>query len=360
MRLNDIILSFILLVPLWACGTQNKEQSGKGNEGLLQEPEVNIVEVMTLQKTDFAREIISNGRLSALHKATLRFGTQGIIESISVKNGQMVQAGAQVAYLYHTDLSLALEAAETAMQKAELDLYDALASQGYATRDTTSVPATPLAVAKVRSGYQSAAVALKKAHHDLDKSLLRAPFKGKVIDLTCKEYDLAGTEPLCRLVDDSVFEVEFSVMESEYALLSIGSPVRIIPYSNNSHLYQGTVTDINPAVDKNGQLRVLARVVNDGHLLEGMNVKVTVERILSGVLVVPRSAVVIRDNMDVLFTYTDDGKAHWVYINILYSNSSSHVVTADTNRNAVLSEGDRIIVSGNLNLADESAVELKQ
>ena len=90
-----------------------------------------------------------------------------------------------------------------------------------------------------------------------------------------------------------------------------------------------------------------------------MNVKVVVERMIPGQLVVPRSAVVIRDNLDVLFTYTPDGRAHWTYVKILYSNGDSHVVTANTDRNATLNEGDQVIVSGNLNLADNSEVTLK-
>jgi len=76
-------------------------------------------------------------------------------------------------------------------------------------------------------------------------------------------------------------------------------------------------------------------------------------------LVVPRSAVVIRDNLDVLFTYTPDGKAHWVYVNILDSNSDSFVIEANADRNAKLSEGEQVIISSNLNLADGSAVTLK-
>ena len=90
-----------------------------------------------------------------------------------------------------------------------------------------------------------------------------------------------------------------------------------------------------------------------------MNVKVIAERSIPDQLVVPRSAVVIRDNLDVLFTWTDDGKAHWIYVTILHSNGDSYAVEANRNRNASLSEGDKVIISGNLNLADNSEVALK-
>ena len=83
------------------------------------------------------------------------------------------------------------------------------------------------------------------------------------------------------------------------------------------------------------------------------------ERNIPDQLVVPRSAVVIRDDLDVLFTYTDDGKAHWTYVRIVASNGDSHSVVANADRGSVLSEGDRIIISGNLNLADGSDVVLR-
>ena len=150
------------------------------------------------------------------------------------------------------------------------------------------------------------------------------------------------------------------MLESEYAFISKGLPVKVSPYADPAKVLVGQVTEVNPVVDRNGQVYVTARVRNDGSLLDGMNVKVTVERLMPGQLVVPRSAVVIRDNLDVLFTYTPDGKAHWTYVNILMSNGDSHVVTANTDRAASLKEGDSVIISGNLNLADGSNVQLKK
>ena len=42
------------------------------------------------------------------------------------------------------------------------------------------------------------------------------------------------------------------------------------------------------------------------------------------------------------------------------SNTESHAVTANIDKNADLNEGDIIITSGNLNLADGSNVEIKR
>ena len=49
----------------------------------------------------------------------------------------------------------------------------------------------------------------------------------------------------------------------------------------------------------------------------------------------------------------------WTYVHTLLANTDSFVVEANISRGAELNEGDRVIVSGNLNLADGSKVVLK-
>ncbi len=353
------ICTFAAALSLSSCG--GKKASEEGRDGKLQySPQINEVEVITLERTDFARQLLSNGKLAASKKSALLFGTSGNIASINVKNGSVVGAGATIATLDRPDLRLALESADIALKKAEIDLYDFLAGQGYSARDTVSVPKDLMATARMRSGYTTAENGLSKARYDISGTVLRAPFHGRVADVKLRRYDqYSGTEPFCTIIDDRVLDVDFTVMESEYSFLSIGLPVKIRPFADEGKEYTGKITGINPSVDSKGQISVRAQVVNDGSLIDGMNVKVVVERMIPGQLVVPRSAVVIRDNLDVLFTYTPDGRAHWTYVKILYSNGDSHVVTANTDRNATLSEGDQVIVSGNLNLADNSEVTLK-
>ena len=344
-----------------ACGG-NKKTGEETRDGKLQyAPQINEVEVITLEKKDFARQLLSNGKLSAAKKSSLLFGTSGPVASINVRNGSHVQAGATIATLSRPDLKLALESAQIALEKAEIDLYDYLAGQGYSARDTLSVPKDVMATGKMKSGYTTALNGLSRARFDISGTALNAPFYGRVADVKLRRYDqYSGSEPFCTVVDDRFLDVDFTVMESEYSFLSVGLPVRIRPFADESKEYTGKITDINPSVDAKGQISVRAQVPNDGALIDGMNVKVVVERMIPDQLVVPRSAVVIRDNMDVLFTYTPDGKAHWTYVKILYSNGDSHVVTANADRNATLNEGDQVIVSGNLNLADNSEVTIKE
>ena len=355
--MKRIILIYALLFPVFV-SCDNTGDDERKDDRLRQMSENNVVTVVTLEKTDFPRQLLSNGKVVATARASLAFSSPGPLTFVPVRNGQYVTKGTVLAKVGRPDLELALESARLSLGKAEMDMYDYLVGQGYPARDTTTVPPEIMAAARMKSGFSVARNAFSRARLDMDGTVLKAPFSGRVADIRLRRHDFSGTDTFCTLVDDSSFDVDFTVMESEYSFLSKDLAVKVTPYADESLTCEGRITDMNPVVDKNGQILVRASVKGAGKLLDGMNVKVIVERIIPGVLVVPRSAVVIRDNLDVLFTYTDDGKAHWIYVNINTSNADSHVVTANTSRGAALSEGDRVIVSGNLNLADGSSVVL--
>ena len=148
-----ILLLFIIV----SCG--NNGDRGLGVNGKLQQtPAVNEVEVITLLKTEFPRQLLSNGKISAVARAHLVFSTNGPIESIYVKNGQTVSTGTTLARVARPDLKIALESAEINLRKAEFDLYDYLVGQGYTAKDTTSVPPDIMAMARMKSGYLAAAL----------------------------------------------------------------------------------------------------------------------------------------------------------------------------------------------------------
>lgn len=351
----------ILSVVSFFCSCAGRgENADDVNDGRLQyEIQVNNVDVVPLERRNFTRQLIANGRLSAVVKSSMSFMSPGVISDIYVANGQRIKAGTLIARQDSSAKSLALESARITLVKAELDYYDVLAGQGYTAADTVSVPDNVMQMAKMRSGYSAALIAMRQAELEYSGTVIRAPFDGMVADMKLHEYDNSGSDPFCTLLDDSEFDVDFMVLESEYGFIGKGLEVKIIPFFGEPRTLYGKITGINPAVDKNGQVQVKARVRNDGTLIDGMNVRVAVERSVPDMLVVPKSAVVIRDNLEVLFRYSQ-GKAHWTYVNVLMSNSTEHAVTANTERGAELAPGDSIIVSGNLNLADGSEVSLKE
>ena len=360
MTMKKILYGALAAFLLSVSGCASGNDDGQVRTGKLEyEPENNLVEVIRLERGDFTRQLIANGHLSARKKISMHFGTQAVVSEIAVRNGQSVKAGEVIASQDAEDKVLALESARISLDKAELDYLDVLAGQGYQAGDTVSVPANVRTMARVRSGYDAALVSFARAEHDWEGTVLKAPFDGKIADVKIHRYDMSGSDPFCTLIDDSVFDVDFSVMESEYPFMETGLGIKIIPFFGEGKILYGKITAVNPKVTENGHVAVTAEVANDGTLIDGMNVKIIVERTVPDMLVVPKSAVLIRDNKEVLFRYSD-GKSLWTYVNVLMSNAESHAVTANIDRGAELSPGDTVIISGNLNIADGSQVVIKE
>ncbi len=353
------LIGFLALAALClpACKGPRTEDPADASK-LVYTPEVNEVEVVTLRRQTFPMQLVANGKLAAAQRSALYFAESGQIVELPVQNGSSVARGAVLARLDDAEQRTALESARIELERTRLEYLDVLAGLGWAVADSASVPADVRDLAGIRSGYSAARNAYAKAQRALAGTVLRAPFGGKVADLKLNRWDRTGSEPFCTLIGDGSFDVAFSALESEYGFLERGLAVHVVPFGQERS-FSGRIRSINPTIDKNGQITVTASIPGGRGLLDGMNVRVTVDRDAPRQLVVPKSAVVIRDGLEVLFRHRD-GKAEWVYVHTLLANSDSYAVTANTDRGATLEEGDEVIVSGNLNLADGSRVVVKQ
>lgn len=361
MKQSYILAACLFLSALLvACGS--KEKSGEENEVGRKKYEIekNPVDTIILRKRDFNSQLLSNGKLRALNKSSLKFTNTGIITQLNGKNGSYVKKGEVIAVQDTRDALLALEQARHQMEKSRIDLEDKLLGYGYKTSDSLRIPRETMRIARIHSGYNDAEARLKSAQFSLDNRFLKAPIGGKIANLSTKVHEYPTGEEFCQIIDDNIFEVEFAVLETELNELRNGQEVAVSTFTEPEKKYSGQVTEINPTVNDKGQVMVRAQFQNPGHLIDGMNVKVHIENRIPDKLVVPKSAVLIRDNQEVLFRIDSENKATWTYVHILQSNSNSYVVVPNQEKGAELKEGDIIITSGNLNLAHGSGVMIKE
>lgn len=353
-------------LALASCGGQEKMADDEGKdegkaktETPARKPQEAVrpaeVTVMRLETSDFSHEVVSNGKLTAAEAADLSFRSPEIISYIYVRNGQRVHRGQPIAKLDVSRLENTLVQQKSALEQARLQMQDIVIGQGYDPEHPQSVPAEVMKLARVKSGMESAEASLKSTTLDIDAATLTAPIDGVVANLEAKCHNMAPTgEPFCRVIGTSAPDVEFTVLESELPLVAAGNGVEISTYSSPESV-RGTVTAVNPMVDKNGMVKVWAKAASTpSNFVDGMNVRVRIKRSLPGQLVVPKTAVVLRSDRQVVFTLDGEGRAVWNYVKTGLENLTDYTITEG------LEPGVTVITTGNINLAHESPVTVTE
>ena len=349
---------WILLVLLPSCsggGDDNPAGEEQGVVTALPEQK-NTVTVMELKRTDFDHELVSNGKVEARQYADLSFRVSSEpVAQVYVKNGDRVRKGQKIAELALFILDNKLQQARNSLAQAELDMQDVLIGQGYAPDRMQDVPAAIRELAETRSGYAQSLANYELARYEREQATLTAPFDGVIANLTGKSFNTPdASKPFCRVIGTERMEASFTVLESELPLIEEGDRVEVTPYAATLPPCKGRVTEINPMVDENGMVQVKAVVESPKRLFDGMNVRVSVKRSVPGQLVIPKTAVVLRSGKQVVFTLKD-GKAMWNYVQTGLENMTEYTVTGDG-----MEEGAQIIVTGNVNLAHEAPVVVRE
>lgn len=344
------ILVVLGVFAFLSCGNSKEEKEEENVQQILPETPAEVT-LMTLISKSFADELVSNGKLSAQKMAALRFLSQERIAKIYVKNGDVVDMGQTIASLESFTSENRLKQAKDDLERSKLELQDVLIGQGYKLNDTAKVPTEVMELIKVKSGYSRAKNQYELALFNKRNTVLKAPFKGVVANITSKPNMFPdNSKPFCNVMDLHSMEVSFSVLENEMRVLKKGNKVVVSPYAIPEMKAEGRITEINPWINENGMVEVKASVSYDKRMAEGMNVRVSIFRLLEKQWIVPKTAVVLRTGRQVVFVLKE-GKAYWHYVKTGMENATEYTITSET-----LHEGDKIIVSGNINLAHESPV----
>ena len=279
MKRKHLILAIVCLV-MASCST-NSQQATTSQEPVTAPVAVQekvIPEVKPEVKELPSNSLTATGKVKAANYTDLYFRSQEQIAHVYVKNGARVGKGQKLADLEVFALNSQLRQAEISLEQAKLELQDILIGQGYDPDHLDKVPADMMKLAKVKSGYEQAALQKENALREIENATLVAPFDGVIANLTAKPHHMAGSsEPFCRIIQTSNMEVEFQVLENELHLIKMGQKVEIVPQATTVGVQQGEICSMNPLVDEKGLIQVRARVKGNVGLMEGMNVTVRIQ-----------------------------------------------------------------------------------
>jgi RND family efflux transporter MFP subunit len=341
-------LFILLLIFLLSCNNTNTANLAEASETTISVNNVGItVSSQVLEKQVFQKQIIANGKVAAQQKSELRFKTTERIANIKVKNGQKVHKGQLLATLDNDLLANKLDKTKLDVAKANSKLQEEKIN--YSISDTITI--SILKELHIKSGYLEAQNELENAQLLFNQTILKAPFSGVVANIETKTGNyITGSDIFCTLIDQQQQDVVFSVLENEMSFIENKQALEITSFVDSDKKYIGSITEINPLVDDNGLIQIKATIKNsDNFLFDGMHVKIVINKPLTNVIVIPKEALVLRSNKEVVFTI-EDGLAKWNYVEVRDENSTSYAIKKG------LKLRDTIIISGNMNLSHDAKV----
>jgi RND family efflux transporter MFP subunit len=317
---------------------------------------VAVVAVAPARYATFVRDIRATGRLAARDQAVIKTKVGGLL-SFAPREGTSLRRGDTLLRLDAAAYELALAEARVKRREAAFRKDEMLIQFGGEAGVDTSVSAQKLRAAYLRSGLDAALQAEERAAYELSLTTLVAPFSGVVADVKVLPHqEVNPGEPICTLVNMDDLEVSFSVLEEASARLRQGQMIKVYPTAFPEEVLNARIEGLNPLVGEDGLRRVRARLLGAPGTLglsPGMTVEVSVPLPAKDYVSVPRTALVLRANREVVFVYDSlTQTAQWRYVETVMENETD----------AALSEGvkagEAVIISGNLTLDHNSPVKL--
>jgi RND family efflux transporter MFP subunit len=176
---------------------------------------------------------INSGTVEAKHQAELAFGTVGRISKIHSSVGKIVSAGALIAELENGDLKAVYDETQKELVRAA-ELYK---------NGLVSI-----------SNLESAKRANEVAHSALEKTLMKAPFKGMITSLNLKIAELYQSnttldkKSLVQIIDLEKRIVKGEIDEIDLQKIANGNTARIKIPAMNNQILNAIVTKVVPFV----------------------------------------------------------------------------------------------------------------
>lgn len=306
--------------------------------------------------------VTASAQAAAQRQAVLSARVAGRVMRLLVRENQRVGAGQLLMEIDSTEYVLNVREAEAARARAEAD-YRALTLFDDQIEDR-GVRAERDRIARAKSGYDGAQVALERAKLELARTRITAPFGGRAATINFVEgQDVNVGDEILTVIDLDPIKVEGQVLEGEVGYVSQGGNVAISFSAFPGETFTGTVATINPVVEAvTRTARVTVQVRNpDGRILPGMYAKVWIDaQEFHDRLLVPRSAVIERDRRPMLFVFDGDesvGLAKWRYVTPGLMNDSLVELLDDPETDTV-QPGEVVLTDGHLTLTHDAQVRL--
>ncbi len=317
------------------------------------------VQVVDARNIELAPGIWIAGTVISHQDARISSEVEGRIELL-VEIGDEINEGKIIAKIDDTTIRMQLEEARAEISPIEAKLnffnrqaerLNQLAKQNNAAKNRLDEVNSDRD--QMRGELSMMNTRLAQARDKLNRTTILAPFNGVVAERfkEAGEWAKIGDE-LVRLVNTEATEIQGRIQQQSATFIKKGDSIEV---TDGQARTMATVKTLVLVGDDISRLYEIRLDFDETAWLAGHAVRIKVPTAIpQNVLVVPRDALVIRENTIKVFRILEDNTAEAVYVKTGIANDMLIEVTGDIN------EGDKIVVRGNERLLPQQQVNIQQ
>lgn len=359
-----VLVALAIFLSFLSCRPQNKVEEIK-EESFGAAP----VKVFKVKKQKISEKLFYTGEIEAWKMINITPDLGGKIAKIHVEEGDRVEKGQLLAELDTRAVRLQLRQAQAALAVAEANYKDAKRNKDRMERLSQEKAVSDQQYEKVKLAYeaaeaqvQQARAAVNLASHNLDVSLMKAPFSGVVASKNAEVGDvinpmMGGFSPasgVLTLVDFSRVKTEIDVSQQDIVRIKKGQAAQLRVMALPDKVFQGYISLVNITADPLTKKFEVEVMTDNPDLILRPNTfgEVTLEvSTHENALVIPQKAVL---ESRYVFVAREDNRAERREVSLGLQNSDRIEIVKG------LREGELVVVEGNYGLEDGAEIDIRE
>ena len=348
-KMKWLIYAVIIIAILLIVFKLKSNKDELGNQVKMSQRTVDqiSVSVETVEYGTLNQNVTATGTLEAAESLTVVSETQGKIVNIFKEKGDRVSVGDVIVKVDDEVISANVLTAEANYAQFEKDIERL-------TRLSEENAVTKRDLEQTTIGMKKAKADLINAHKALKNTSITAPISGYINnDFVTQGQFLGGGSPVCEIINNEILKLNVFITEYEVFKVELGQEVDIHLTAFPGKKFIGKITSIANKADKAMKFNVEITLQNNNetHLKSGLYAEAIIPVKNEKRLLISKLAIV--GSMENPTVYiAENGKA--VKRNLIIGLSGGNSIEVLKG----LSEKEKLIVSGQLNVKDGDNVKI--
>jgi len=350
---KNITIVLIIIAALASIGfvlTKNKAEN-KAKTDIVAEKNASVsVKTTQVQTQEVSLDFLANGNFEPIQELTFSAEKSGKVISVLVKEGDYVNVGQTLVIVRSDVINVNAQTAKAAYDnaKSDYDRYENAFKSGGVTKQQLD---------QAKLALTNAGNSLKQANINVGDTKVKAPIKGFINKKYIEPGSILTGMPataMFDIVNVSKLKLKVTVNESQVASLKLGNTINVTSSVFPDKTFAGKITFIAAKADESLNFPVELEIENSGDksLKAGMYGTANFgSKQKQQLKVVPRNALVGSVSSNEVFV-VENGIAK------LKKVTSGRILGDLVEIVDGLSDGDTVIVTGQINLQDGNAVEI--